>query len=95
MEPPFVQPAPANPADAPTALSTEQARSWPAHRYTLVNGLFPTPLFDELQASAGAHFPEPDSEQAAAIRDFGSAANFPSRLTGFDELTLHPPIPDY
>jgi hypothetical protein len=90
VEPSFVEPAPANPADAPTALSAEQVRSWRTQGYTLVDGLFPTTLIDELQASAGAHFPEPDSQQAVEIRDFGSAVNFPSRLAGFNELTLHP-----
>ena len=72
------------------ALTSEHVESWRNRGFALVDGLFPAELIDQLQSSAGSHFPAPGTEQADKIRDFGGAVNFPSRLDGFNEVTLHP-----
>ena len=90
MKPSFIHPTAANSSDDPSPLSTDQVASWQTQGYTLVDGLFPASVVNDLQTAASAHFPAAGSEQAASIRDFGSAVNFPSQLAGFNQLTLHP-----
>ena len=77
------------PTTGPT-LSLGQVASWRDSGFALVDGVFPADVITRLQHAAEKKFPEPDSDDADQIRDFGSAVNFPSRLDGFNELTLHP-----
>lgn len=86
----FTFPTPACALDDQTTLTRDHVDHWQKHGYALVDGVFPAALVAELRGAAEAHFPAADSPEAAAIRDFGSAVNFPSRLAGFNELTLHP-----
>ena len=86
--PVFVEPTEATPT-GPT-LSDEQAASWRDAGFALVDGVFPAGLIERLKHAAEQKFPAPATEDADQIRDFGSAVNFPSRLDGFNELTLHP-----
>lgn len=77
-------------ADDEAPLHAEQVRSWREAGMALVDGVIPQDLVDTLRAAATDHFPAPDSADADSIRDFGSAVNFPSRLAGLNEITLHP-----
>lgn len=90
----FVEPTACEPfgrdADAPSPLTSDQVGQWRQQGFTLVDGLFPPELVEQLQASATEHVPDPASPDADAVRDFGSGVNFPSRLAGFNQVTLHP-----
>lgn len=85
----FVDPSTARPGgDRP--LTEEQISSWRSQGYALVDGVLPDDLVTTLQAAAEANFALPGDPAAERITDFGSAVTFPSRLPGFDEVTLHP-----
>lgn len=86
----FVYPTAALPLAQTEPLTDAHIEQWRTQGFALVDGLFPDELIAELQAASIDHFPAPASAEAASIRDFGSAVNFPSRLAGFDALTLHP-----
>ena len=86
----FIYPTAALDADSELSLSDRDVERWRTEGYALIDGLFPWELINELREAASDHFPAPGSAASNEIRDFGSAVNFPSRLAGFNELTLHP-----
>jgi len=93
MSPRLVSPSACRAFDSPgadRALTDAQIDSWRSRGFALVDGLFPPELVALLQHGATEHFPAPGSAEADQFRDFGSAANFPSRLPGFTDITLHP-----
>lgn len=76
-------------------LTPEQVESWRSDGFTLVDGVVPETLIAELQAAAEAEFPSVGADTANAdptgsVAELGSAVNFPARLSGFNEATLHP-----
>jgi len=81
-------------ADSEPVLSQEQIKSWREAGYALVDGLFPNDLITSLRADAQAAYPSPNSNEARAIKDFGSEGGFvfPSGSTAFNSVTLHPPL---
>ena len=89
---PFLTPTPAHPLDNSVPLTDEQVGAWQSLGCALVDGLLPADLVARLERSASAHFPGANTVEAEQIRDFGSAVNFPHRLDGFNEVTLHPRI---
>lgn len=85
----YLEATPAQPAgDRP--LTPAQIESWRSEGAVLVDGVLPADLVDRLRSAAEAHFPEPGSAETEAITDFGSAVNFPTRVAGFNDTTLHP-----
>jgi len=76
------------PGDAP--LEEAQIVSWREAGWALVSGVFDNPLIERLRAGAIERFPEPGSEAAEKMTDFGSDLVFPSTLAALNELTLHP-----
>lgn len=88
----FVRATPAVDGNSPSVLTTEQIASWRSAGFSLVDGILPADLIDTLAHAGADHFPTAGSSGADQIDDFGSAVNFPSRLSGFNEITLHPRI---
>jgi hypothetical protein len=87
----FAYPTPARDgAEGTPVLTDEHVASWRDAGFVLVDGVLPADLVAELRDAAGAHFPAAGAAEAEAITDFGSSVNFPSRLAGFDQVTLHP-----
>ncbi len=80
--------------DTEPVLSQDQVKSWREAGYTLVDGLFPDDLIASLRADALAAYPPPDSNEARAIKDFGSEGGFvfPSGSMAFNSVTLHPAL---
>ena len=75
-------------------LSPEQIKSWREVGFTLVDGLFPDDLIASLRADALSTYPAPGSNEARAIKDFGSEGGFvfPSGSLAFNSVTLHPAL---
>lgn len=73
-------------------LTKDQVQSWRERGFAFVSGLLPDAVIETLRDAALEKFPAPGTPEADAIRDFGSsgALNFPSRLPGLNEVTLHP-----
>lgn len=88
-DPRYVEPSRAQP-DGQRPLTESQVESWRSQGFVLVDGVLPARLVETLRAAAEDHFPEPGSAESERITDFGSVVNFPSRLEGFNEVTLHP-----
>jgi len=88
-EPTFTYPGTAS-TDGEAPLAAEQVQGWRERGFALVDDVLPSSLVQQLRDAATDHFPTPDSQAAGEIRDFGSAVNFPSRLAGFNSVTLHP-----
>ncbi|MEM7094418.1 MAG: phytanoyl-CoA dioxygenase family protein [Actinomycetota bacterium] len=87
----YVSPSPAR-SEGPLPLNQPQVEQWRSEGYVLVDGVLPAALVDRVATTARAHFPAAGSAEATTINDFGSAVNFPNRLDGFNEITLHPRI---
>ena len=71
-------------------LTSRQISCWRNEGYTFVSGLIAGDLIAQLTQAALKQFPAPGSREADQIRDFGSheALTFPSRASGFNEVTL-------
>lgn len=86
----YVHATDALPQSSVEVLRPEQVASWREAGFALVDGVLPEHLVTTLQDAAEAKFPDAGSAEADATTDFGSAVNFPSRLAGFNDVTLHP-----
>ena len=78
--------------DAP--LSHDQIQQWRSAGFTLVSGLLDPQLVAAVTSQADAHYPEPNSTQATAFTDFGSAGalTFPTQQPALNQLTLAPAL---
>ncbi len=72
-------------------LTDDQVTSWRDRGFTFVSGLLPRELVAELARDAAGHYPQPGSEEANGIADFGSggALTFPSPVASLNRVTLH------
>jgi len=86
---PWVSARPAGGAPA-RVLDDQHIASWRERGFTLASGIFPDALISELTSAAMQQFPTLHSSEALEIADFGSAVVFPSRISAFNTLTLHP-----
>lgn len=86
----FVHPSKALDAPGVDVLTDDQVAGWRSQGFALVDGVLPAELVDRLGVAAQTHFADAGSAEGEATTDFGSAVNFPSRLSGFNEVTLHP-----
>jgi hypothetical protein len=84
----WVDAVPAAAEGAP--LLGNQIESWRERGFAFVSGVLPDDLVARLADGAAGRFPEPGSDAASAVNNFGSDLTFPSTLSGFNELTLHP-----
>ena len=75
-------------------LASKQIEQWRQQGFCFVSNLLPSDLVQELIQAAEQNFPEPGSDAAADISDFGSAGKFtfPSRKVSFNKMTLHPAL---
>ena len=73
-------------------LTEYQIQQWRNEGFTLVDGLVPDDLVDQLLTDAVEIFPKVGSDEATVIRDFGEGMTFPSQSEYFNDLTLHPRI---
>lgn len=73
-------------------LTPAQVDAWRQGGFAFVSGLFEERLVDRLRADASDAFPPAGSNEAAAIRDFGSGGRlvFPCASEAFNAVTLHP-----
>lgn len=72
-------------------LTSRQIEIWRSEGAVLVSELLPRPLVDRIRHLAELEFPAPGTEEAFAVRDFGSGGRFvfPSKYLEFNQLTLH------
>ncbi len=72
-------------------LSASQITQWREQGFTLVHDLLPVNLLKQVALSAAQAFPAANSQDAAAITDFGSDQRFvfPSQSQACNALTLH------
>jgi ectoine hydroxylase-related dioxygenase (phytanoyl-CoA dioxygenase family) len=84
----WAEPTPA----PPTGLTPEQVGSWRGAGFALVDDVIPGELLERAVADARDAFPEPGSEAAKRVTDFGSGGRmtFPSRSEAVNAITLHP-----
>ncbi len=71
-------------------LGQNQIQNWRECGFVFVSDLLPSALITELRNAAAKKFPAPGTLEAEGVRDFGSSLNFPSRLVGLNQVTLHP-----
>jgi hypothetical protein len=71
-------------------LSSDQISQWREQGYTFVSGLTDPDSIDALASAAKLFYPQPGSEEAAKVTDFGStgAMNFPSQVKPLNQVTL-------
>lgn len=89
-DPTYVRPTRAVDGASGEPLAAADVERWRRHGFALVDGVLPTDLVAALRSAATEHFPAAGSDEADRMNDFGSAVNFPNRLAGFNEITLHP-----
>ena len=77
-----------------SGLGEQQIAQWREAGFTFVSGLFPPELIAKLNDAAREKYPEPDSEEADKMADFGSAGqlNFPSQVASLNQVTLYEPL---
>jgi len=64
---------------------------WKTQGFCLVDGLLPLELLHRIKADALKVFPDPGSDRAKEMTDFGGGLlNFPSTISSVNELALHP-----
>ena len=71
-------------------LNPSQISSWREAGFVFVHGLIDLSTIDAMADAARKHYPDPGSDEAAAITDFGStgAMNFPSQIQALNRITL-------
>jgi ectoine hydroxylase-related dioxygenase (phytanoyl-CoA dioxygenase family) len=84
----FIQPTLVD-VDSST-LTDAQVTSWREQGFVLVDGLLPVELIRDVAQAATSRFPDPDSDEAQRLNDFGSGMTFPDQDAGFNRLSLHP-----
>lgn len=77
-------------------MTGDQVASWREAGFALVDGVLPAALLERAVADARATFPEPGSEAAQRVTDFGSGGRmtFPAHSAAVNEITLHPRLLD-
>ncbi len=87
----WAEPVAASRDDA-EVLTEASVASWREAGFTLVDGVLPRSLLEELAAEAARRYPEAGTPEADARRDFGSggALVFPSECDALNAVTLHP-----
>ena len=85
----WLDPQPAAGDNAASPLSVHQVTSWRERGHVL-----PTDLLLQMKADALAHYPDPGSEAARSMNDFGSATGFvfPSRSDAANRVSLAPEL---
>ena len=73
-----------------STLTDAQVKSWREQGFVLVDGLLPVELIRDVAQAATSRFPDPDSDEAQRLNDFGSGMTFPDQDAGFNRLSLHP-----
>ena len=73
-----------------SSLTDAQVTSWREQGFVLVDGLLPVELIRDVAQAATSRFPDPDSDEAQRLNDFGSGMTFPDQDAGFNRLSLHP-----
>ncbi|MBA50816.1 MAG: hypothetical protein CL456_01685 [Acidimicrobiaceae bacterium] len=73
-----------------STLTDTQVNSWREQGFVLVDGLLPVELIRDVAQAATSRFPDPDSDEAQRLNDFGSGMTFPDRDACFNRLSLHP-----
>ena len=73
-----------------STLTDAQVKSWREQGFVLVDGLLPVELIRDVVQAATSRFPNPDSDEAQRLNDFGGGMTFPDRDACFNRLSLHP-----
>ena len=73
-----------------STLTDAQVKSWREQGFVLVDGLLPVELIRDVVQAATSRFPNPDSDEAQRLNDFGSGMTFPDQDACFNRLSLHP-----
>ncbi len=72
-------------------LTASQIEQWRTEGYTLVSGLYPEDLIEELAREATTAFPAIGTDESDRYQGFGSQGRlvFPSEVSAFNDVTLH------